>query len=87
LGSSPERKALRDATGPALPVVELRLERAHSPEGCDGCVPIGTQRLRLERPPGSKVVLCLHSTGHHSVLTATPDPNQKPVLLFINRPN
>jgi hypothetical protein len=54
--------------------------------GPDGRVPIGTQRLRLESPPGSKVVLCLHPTGHHSVLAAAPDPKQKPVLLFTNRP-
>ena len=54
--------------------------------GSDGRVPIGTQRLRLESPPGSKVVLCLHPTGHHSVLAAAPHPHQKPVLLFTNRP-
>ena len=55
--------------------------------GSDGRVPIGTQRLRIERPPGSKVVLCLHPDGHHSVLATPPDPQQKPVLLFTNRPN
>ena len=54
--------------------------------GSDGRGPIGTQRLHLDRPPGSKVVLCLHPTGHHSVLAAAPDPRQKPVLLFTNRP-
>jgi len=54
--------------------------------GSDGRVPIGTQRLRLERPPGTKVVLCLHPTGHHSVLAAPPDPKQKPALLFTNQP-
>jgi hypothetical protein len=54
--------------------------------GADGRVPIGTQRLRLERPPGTKVVLCLHPDGHHSVLAAPPDPKQKPMLLFTNRP-
>ena len=54
--------------------------------GTDGRVPIGTQRLRLERPPGTKVVLGLHPTGHHSVLAAAPDPQQKPLLLFTNRP-
>jgi len=54
--------------------------------GSDGRVPIGTQRLRLEKPPGSKVVLCLHPTGHHSVLATAPAPNQKPLLLFTNRP-
>jgi hypothetical protein len=53
--------------------------------GSDGRVPIGTQRLRLERPPGTQVVLCLHPTGRHSVLATAPDPTQKPVLLFTNR--
>jgi hypothetical protein len=41
--------------------------------GSDGRVPIGTQRLRVERPPGAKIVLCLHPTGHHSVLAAPPN--------------
>ena len=54
--------------------------------GPDGRVPIGPQRLRLESPPGSKVVLCLHPTGHYSVLAAAPDPKEKPVLRFTNRP-
>ncbi len=53
--------------------------------GTDGRVPIGTQRLRVEPAPGTKVVLCLHPTGHHSVRAAAPDPTQKPVLLFTNR--
>ena len=53
--------------------------------GVDGRVPIGTQRLRLEKPPGSKVVLCLHPSGHHSVLAAPPDAAEKPLLLFTNR--
>jgi hypothetical protein len=54
--------------------------------GTDGRVPIGTQRLRLEKPPGSKVVLCLHPSGHHSVLAAPPHAGEKPLLLFTNRP-
>jgi hypothetical protein len=54
--------------------------------GSDGRVPIGTQRLRVEHPPGSKVVLCLHPTGHHSVLAAPPDKKFKPILLFTNCP-
>jgi hypothetical protein len=54
--------------------------------GTDGRIPIGTQRLRLEQPPGTKVVLCLHPTGHHSVLTAQPVITEKPRLLFTNRP-
>jgi len=54
--------------------------------GTDGRVPIGTQRLRLEKPPGSKVVLCLHPSGHRSVLAAPPEAGEKPLLLFTNRP-
>jgi hypothetical protein len=53
--------------------------------GSDGRVPIGAQRVRLEYPPKAKVVLCLHPTGHHSVLTAAPDKKLKPILLFTNR--
>ena len=54
--------------------------------GTDGRVPIGTQRLRIEKPPASLVILCLHPTNHHSILAAPPDPKLKPVLLFTNRP-
>jgi hypothetical protein len=54
--------------------------------GSDGRVPIGTQRLRIEKSPETKVVLCLHPSGHHSVLAAPPNPNKKPGLLFTNRP-
>ena len=54
--------------------------------GSDVRVPIGTQRLRIQKPPGTKVVLCLHPSGHHSVLVAPPDPKQKPALLFTNCP-
>jgi len=54
--------------------------------GSDGRVPIGTQRLRIEKPPETKAVLCLHPCGHYSVLAAPPDAKQKPVLLFTNRP-
>jgi hypothetical protein len=54
--------------------------------GSDGRVPIGSQRLRIEKPPGTKVVLCLHPTGHHSVLASAPEPKQQPVLLFTSRP-
>jgi len=54
--------------------------------GSDGRLPIGTQRLRIEKPPQTKVVLCRHPNGHHSVLAAAPNPKQKPALLFTNRP-
>jgi hypothetical protein len=54
--------------------------------GSDGRVPIGPQRYSLEHARGAKVILCLHPTGHHSVLAAPPDKKQKPALLFTNRP-
>jgi hypothetical protein len=54
--------------------------------GTDGRVPIGTELLRIEKPPGTKVVLCLHPTGHRSVLAAPPLATEKPSLLFTNRP-
>jgi hypothetical protein len=54
--------------------------------GTDGRVLIGTQRIRLEHPRGASVVLCLHPSGHQSVLVAPPDKNLKPALLFTNRP-
>jgi hypothetical protein len=54
--------------------------------GADGRIPIGTQRLRIEPSPGTKVILCLHPSGHHSVLAAPPISDTKPKLLFTNRP-
>ena len=54
--------------------------------GDDGRVPIGSARVRIEKPPGTKALLCLHPGGHHSVLATAPDPQQKPVLLFTNQP-
>jgi hypothetical protein len=43
-----------------------------------GRVPIGTQRLRLEKPPGTKVVLCLHPDGHTPCWPPRPIPNKNP---------
>lgn len=52
----------------------------------DGRIPIGTHLLRLEVPPGTRVTLCQHPSGHHSVLARPPDPDALPQLLFTNRP-
>jgi hypothetical protein len=52
----------------------------------DGRVPIGSQRLRVHAHPGTKLVLCHHPSGHHSVLSAQPDPKTKPLILFSNLP-
>jgi hypothetical protein len=54
--------------------------------GSDGRVSIGSQRLRLDAPPGTKVVLCQHTTGHHSVLKEQPNPNTKPIILLSTLP-
>lgn len=51
----------------------------------DGRVPIGASTVRLEIPPRSRVVLCLHPSGHHSVLASAPKPDTLPILLFTNR--
>jgi hypothetical protein len=54
--------------------------------GPDGRVPVGPQSVRLEVPPGARVTLCHHPSGHHSVLAHPPDPKTLPQLLFTNRP-
>jgi hypothetical protein len=54
--------------------------------GPDGRVPVGTQLFRVEAPPATKLILCHHPSGHHSVLAHKPDPKTKPVILFSNRP-
>lgn len=54
--------------------------------GSDGRVPIGAQRLRVSAAPGSKVVLCQHTTGHHSVLKESPSLNAKPIILLSTLP-
>ncbi len=54
--------------------------------GPDGRVPIGTQRLRLDAAVGSRLILCHHPTGHHSVLTNQPNHQSMPVVLFSDLP-
>lgn len=54
--------------------------------GADGRVPIGSQRLRVASAPGSKVVLCQHTSGHHSVLKEQPNQNSKPIILLSTLP-
>jgi hypothetical protein len=54
--------------------------------GSDGRVPIGSDRLRVESAPGTKVIHCAHPTGHFSILLKEPVPQTTPRLLFTNRP-
>jgi hypothetical protein len=60
--------------------------RTHIKVASDGRVPIGSHRLHGAALPGAKVVLCLHPSGHHSVLLHEPKPETTPKLLFTNRP-
>jgi hypothetical protein len=61
-------------------------QRTQIKVGPDGRVPIGSQSLRVDAGPGTKVVLCHHPSGHHSVLAAPPSQKSKPVILFSNAP-
>jgi len=61
-------------------------QRTEIKVGDDGRVPIGAQRLRLEVPPRTNVVLCHHPSGHYSVLAAPPSHKTKPQILFSNLP-
>jgi hypothetical protein len=54
--------------------------------GEDGRVPVGAVRVRLEVPPRTRVILCQHPSGQHSVLAHPPEANTKPVILFTDRP-
>lgn len=54
--------------------------------GEDRRVAVGAQRVRLEAAAGTRVVLCQHPSGHHTVLASPPAQETKPVLLFTNRP-
>lgn len=51
-----------------------------------GQVPLGAHGVRIEAPPGCRVVLCQHPSGHHSVIAHHPKPNTRPIVLFSNLP-
>ncbi len=48
----------------------------------DGTVPIGSQRLKISVPPGTKVVRCHHPDGTYSILAEAPRKNTKPLVLL-----
>ena len=54
--------------------------------GPDGRVLVGSQTWRVEAAPATKLILCHHPSGHHSVLANSPAPKTKPVILFSNLP-
>jgi hypothetical protein len=53
--------------------------------GLDGRVPAGVERLRIARPPGSKIIHCQHPNGNITFLAHPPTPNQRPVILLAIR--
>ena len=50
--------------------------------GSDGRLSIGTQRLRIERPCGTRVIHCLHPNGDISVLAEPPTHGKRPLVLL-----
>ena len=54
--------------------------------GSDNRVPIGSERLRVEASPGTKVIHCAHPSSHFSILLKDPHPEATPRLLFTSRP-
>ncbi len=50
--------------------------------GTDGRLPIGSQRLRVDQEPGTKVVRCQHWNGDVSVLLAPPVQGKSPKVLL-----
>lgn len=51
-----------------------------------GLVPVGTHSVPVECAPGTRLVLCYHTSGHHSILAAHPSPNTRPVIHFSDVP-
>jgi len=49
--------------------------------GDDGRVPVGSQRLTIDRSPRSKVIRCSHPNGNLSFLAAPPHRSSQPLLL------
>jgi hypothetical protein len=48
----------------------------------DSTVPLGSQRLKISLPPGTKVVRCQHPDASYSVLAQPPAKATKPRLLL-----
>lgn len=57
-------------------------QRSEATVGSDQRIAIGSQRLRIDRPCGSKVTRCLHPNGDASVLLLPPSHGKMPILLL-----
>jgi hypothetical protein len=51
----------------------------------EGKVPVGSQMLRVECPPGAKVIRCLHPNSDVSILKEQPQNGKMPVVLLSTR--
>lgn len=54
--------------------------------GPDKRIHLGPTCVRVEAKPGTWFILCAHPTGHHSVIKRHPKADDRPVLIFTNRP-
>jgi len=80
-----QRSALRPV--PACPLWPfVWSQRSLVKVGFDHQIPIGAQRYCVDATPGTRLVLCHHPSGHHSVLAAQPKKEAKPLVLFSNLP-
>jgi len=57
-------------------------QRSNARVDPDGRIALAGARLRIDKPPGSTVIRCLHPNGDHSVLAAPPNKLSKPILLI-----
>ena len=57
-------------------------QRTNVKVGSDGRVPVGTQRLPVGRPPGSRLVHCLHPDGNVTILANEPTHRSRPQILL-----
>jgi len=81
LARKEKRSVLRDAPRcPWWPYVWSA--RSQTRVGPDGRIAIAAQRLRIEKPPGTRVTRCVHPNGDHSVLLAPPAKDKRPILLL-----
>lgn len=91
IGSSPQaawKLALREKRSALRPAPHcpwwpyIWSQRSSARVDPDGRIAIGSARLLINKPPGSKVVRCLHPNGDHSILAAPPTKDSMPILLL-----
>ena len=84
IGSSPQaawKLALRPAPACTWQPY-IWCQRGNARVDPDGRIAIGTARLRIDKPPGTKDLRCLHPDGDYSIFAPPPAKLSKPVLLL-----